>query len=115
MNDQHLFKQRLKETRKMRELSQLHLAKKAGLSATLITHFETGQRKPSFINLIKIADGLEVSVDYLMGRTESISGIPLLESKIFRDYEALSNYDRKVVRDFMAMLAKRKHKDDSNE
>jgi len=37
----------------------------------MISHFETGVRgKPSADNLVKLANALEVSIDYLLGRTE---------------------------------------------
>ena len=84
-----LFKSRLQKTRKMRELSQDELANKANLPSTAISHFESGTRKPSFDNLRKLADALEVSIDYLMGRTNNMSGAQGAEAEIFRDYENL--------------------------
>lgn len=107
MPDGELFKKRLADTRKRRELSQEGLAKKAGLPATAISHFESGGRKPSFDNLRKLADALDVSIDYLMGRTEEMSGSIATEAEIFRDYENLTEDDRELARDFMARLAKR--------
>tara|TARA_R110000823_G_scaffold47903_1_gene121737 strand:- start:6431 stop:6772 length:342 start_codon:yes stop_codon:yes gene_type:complete len=107
MPDGELFKKRLVDTRKRRELSQEGLAKMAGLPATAISHFESGGRKPSFDNLRKLADALEVSIDYLMGRTDEISGHVLAEAEIFRDYENLTEDDREAARIFMATLAKR--------
>ena len=62
------FQTRLKSTREDRGLSQSGLALKAGLQAAAISHFETGQRSPSFENLRKLSDALDVSVDYLLGR-----------------------------------------------
>ncbi|MCF6323871.1 MAG: helix-turn-helix domain-containing protein [Gammaproteobacteria bacterium] len=102
-----LFKLRLLQTRKMRKLNQDELANKAGLPSTAISHFESGARKPSFDNLRKLADALEVSIDYLMGRVDSISGDRSMEAEIFRDYENLTDDDRELARDFMARLAKR--------
>jgi transcriptional regulator with XRE-family HTH domain len=49
-------------------MSQYQLARIAGLSESWISHFETGKRKPSVGNLIKLADALGVSADYLLGR-----------------------------------------------
>jgi transcriptional regulator with XRE-family HTH domain len=103
-----LFRLRLLQTRKTRELNQDELAKKADLPTTAISHFESGSRKPSFDNLRKLADALEVSIDYLMGRTDNVSGSKSVEAEIFRDYEKLTNDDRELARDFMARLAKRK-------
>ena len=36
-----------------------------------ISHFERGRRKPNWDTLKRLADGLEVSIDYLFGRTEN--------------------------------------------
>lgn len=102
-----LFKQRLQQTRKKRDLNQEELADKTGLLASAISHFESGTRKPSFDNLRKLADALEVSIDYLMGRTDSISGGEIKSAEIFRDYENLTDDDRALAQNFMATLAKR--------
>ena len=102
-----LFKKRLQQTRKTRKLNQEELAVKAGLATTAVSHFESGTRKPSFDNLRKLADALEVSIDYLMGRTTNISGEQAHKAEIFRDYDNLTDDDRELARDFMARLAKR--------
>lgn len=107
--NESLFKLRLQQMRKLRKLSQEELANKsAGLTSTAISHFESGTRKPSFDNLRKLADALEVSIDYLMGRTDNMNGEQVTEAEIFRDYENLTDDDRELARDFMARLAKRK-------
>jgi len=105
--DGELFKKRLADTRKRRELSQEGLAKKAGLPATAISHFESGGRKPSFDNLRKLADALDVSIDYLMGRTDEMSGHVSADVEIARHYENMTEADRERARDFMALLAQR--------
>ena len=105
--NESVFKLRLQQTRKLRELSQDELANKAGLPSTAVSHFESGKRKPSFDNLRKLADALEVSIDYLVGRTGNLSGNRSSEAEIFRDYENLTDDDRELARDFMARLAKR--------
>ena len=64
------FKTRLRQARESRGLTQADLAKKAGLQAAAVSHFETGQRSPSFENLRKLSDTLNVSVDYLLGRID---------------------------------------------
>ena len=47
------------------------LAKLAGVQPSSVSNFERGKRKPSFDTLMRLADTLMVSVDYLMGRTEN--------------------------------------------
>lgn len=102
------FRYRLLFARNTRELNQDELAKRAKLPATAISHFERGTRKPSFDNLRKLADALSVSVDYLMGRSETFNENHSHQPEIFRDYDNLSERDRELAKNFMAQLAKRK-------
>lgn len=62
---------RLKELRKKKGLSQLRLATELNTTQNTISRYETGEREPGIIELIKIADYFNVSVDYLIGRTEN--------------------------------------------
>ena len=59
---------RLAAQRESRGLTQAQLGAKAGIAPGAISHFETGQRAPSLESLIKLADALECSVDFLLGR-----------------------------------------------
>ena len=61
---------RLKELRKQKKLTQLKLAMDLNLSQNTISRYETGEREASYNELIKIADYFNVSVDYLLGRTD---------------------------------------------
>ena len=71
-----LFGTRLAEVRGIRGLTQQQLADAAGVPAAVISHFETGVRSSaSADNLVKLADALHVSVDYLLGRTEDMTPI----------------------------------------
>ncbi len=60
----------LKNCRQDKNLNQTELAQKTSLHQTAISHFEAGSRKPSFDNLIKLSNALEVTTDYLLGRGE---------------------------------------------
>ena len=62
---------RLKELRKKKGISQLRLAMDLSTTQNTISRYETGEREPGIIELIKIADYFNVSVDYLIGRTEN--------------------------------------------
>lgn len=107
MDQKNLFPQRLQALRNERELSQEDLAKRTGLQATAVSHFETGTRKPSFDNLRRLADALETTVDYLMGRTDDPVAALAEGDQLFRDYDNLTTEEREFARDFMASLAKR--------
>ena len=62
---------RLKELRKKKNISQLRLATELNTTQNTISRYETGEREPGIDELIKIADYFNVSVDYLIGRTEN--------------------------------------------
>ena len=107
MASKNIFPQRLQALRDKRGLNQEELAKRAHLQATAVSHFETGTRKPSFDNLRRLADALESTVDYLMGRTNEPDGVVTEGDQLFRDFENLTTEERETARDFMATLAKR--------
>ena len=62
---------RLRELRKKKGISQLRLATELNTTQNTISRYETGEREPGIDELIKIADYFNVSVDYLIGRTEN--------------------------------------------
>jgi transcriptional regulator with XRE-family HTH domain len=55
--------------RKKKGLSQADLGKLIGTSGDVIGRYERGDIKPSIEVVQKIADALEVSIDYLVGKT----------------------------------------------
>lgn len=64
------FSERLKELRKQAQLTQVELASKLGIAQSSYADWERGRKKPTQDNLVKIAQILNVSVDYLVGNSE---------------------------------------------
>ena len=64
------FSERLKDLRKQAELTQVDVAEKLGISQPAYASWERGLKKPTQENLVKIAQILNVSVDYLVGNSE---------------------------------------------
>lgn len=62
---------RLKEIRKAKGISQLKLAMDLNTNQNTISRYETGEREPGIAELIKLADYFNVSVDYLLERTNN--------------------------------------------
>lgn len=62
---------RLRELRKARGISQLKLALDLNTSQNTISRYETGEREPGIKELIALADYFNVSVDYLLERTDN--------------------------------------------
>ena len=62
---------RLKLLRKQKHMSQLSLAMKLNTTQMSISRYETGKREPDLKTLILIADFFDVSIDYLLERTDN--------------------------------------------
>jgi transcriptional regulator with XRE-family HTH domain len=74
-----MFSKRLKELRNQKGIYQKELAEVLGVSRPTITQYEQGKRNPDTDMLNKIADYFEVSVDYLLGRTNKKNEMAKLE------------------------------------
>lgn len=96
------FQDRLRLAREARKLTQSELAEKAGFQPSAISHFETGGRTPSFDNLKRLADALNVSTDYLLGRVDDMKASGPVSQQIFRHLGSMSTADQ----DSIAMMAK---------
>ena len=62
---------RLKEIRKAKHISQVKLAMELGTSQNTISRYETGERQADYKMLIALADYFNVSIDYLLERTDN--------------------------------------------
>lgn len=62
---------RLKELRKSRGISQLKLAMDLSMNQNSISRYESGAREADYSTLIKFADYFNVSIDYLLERTDN--------------------------------------------
>jgi transcriptional regulator with XRE-family HTH domain len=101
-----IFTERLKTARDLRAISQTELATKAGLPPSSVSHFEAGARKPSFDNLKKLATALNVTTDYLLGRSDTPAA-SAAAGKLHKDMHLLTDADLKLTEDFVDFLLKR--------
>lgn len=62
---------RIRDLREDQDLNQTQVAKILGMSQTGYSKYETGENDIPTIILIKLADFYEVSVDYLLNRTDN--------------------------------------------
>lgn len=65
-----MFKDRIRELRKEKNMTQSSLAAIAGITGRQFRNLETGYSTPSLETLIALADYLDVSLDYLVGRSD---------------------------------------------
>jgi transcriptional regulator with XRE-family HTH domain len=104
-----MFKERLRAARDLRGWNQTDLANRAGMPPSSIAHFESGSRKPSFDTLQKLANTLEVTTDYLLGRVDD-PALAEAGDPLFRDVGKLTGGDRELAKDFLKMLSERRAK-----
>ncbi|WP_231493536.1 helix-turn-helix domain-containing protein [Alicyclobacillus macrosporangiidus] len=64
------FPERLMTLRSRFHLTKKALAEAVGLSERLVYYYEQGQRSPNMETLIALADFFDVSIDYLVGRSD---------------------------------------------
>lgn len=62
---------RLKELRKAKKISQMKLAIDLNMNQNSISRYENEEREADYSTLIKFADYFNVSIDYLLERTEN--------------------------------------------
>ncbi|MBE6146415.1 MAG: helix-turn-helix transcriptional regulator [Firmicutes bacterium] len=87
----------LKNLQKVREekgYTQIKLAMMVGMSQQSITYYETGTRTPSLQVARKLADALDTSVDYLLGRDEML-----------HNYHQLKKEDKNNVKEIINSLS----------
>jgi transcriptional regulator with XRE-family HTH domain len=61
---------RLKQLRTQRGISQLKLAMDLNMNQNTISRYETMERQADYETLIRFSEYFEVSLDYLLGRTD---------------------------------------------
>ena len=60
---------RLRELRKGKKMTQIALQMQTGIEQALLSKFENGERVPPTETLLKLADFYNVSIDYILYRT----------------------------------------------
>ncbi len=94
--------QRISELREQHELTQEQLAKHLDISRAALSHYEKNRRVPDYETLNKIADFFEVTVDYLIGRTEDPR--PTINKEIQLFAESLELSDEKILERFSLLV-----------
>lgn len=71
---------RIAYLREQNNLTQQQLADKIGITRASLSHYEKNRREPDYKTLEKLADFFEVSIDYLLGRTDKPTNKSLPET-----------------------------------
>jgi transcriptional regulator with XRE-family HTH domain len=87
--------------RKKKGLSQADLGKAVGTSGDIIGRYERDEVKPSIEVAVKIADALDISLDYLVGKTKMELDADALRR--LEDIATLSDENKKFVLNMIDM------------
>lgn len=92
------FSQRLRQLRGDKHLTQAQVAQRVGVTASMISSYETDLRLPSYDVLIRLSNLFGVTVDFLLGH----------DDRRFVDISALSDEEAAVVCDMIEVLKRKK-------
>ncbi len=87
--------ERLLALRKEKKVAQGELAKMVGIHPNILGRYERGETTPNVEMISKIADVLEVSIDYLLGKMDMKIDKSLLEKVV--SIQKLNEEDRKCI------------------
>ena len=87
----YVFGERLKALRQANGLTIKDFAEKAGISKSSVGYYENQNRVPDIVTVGKMADILNVSTDYLIGRASLHSDVQL-GKKISKDLSDIKRY-----------------------
>ena len=97
MNVKEQLAKRIKETRKLRELTQTKLGKLCGFTNQYIFFVEKGTFSPSVHRVKKIADVLKVDIDYLLGDDDAKNIDQAECANFYKELVKLSVRDRELL------------------
>ena len=107
---------RIRDLRKRKKLTMKQLGQVIGVAESTISLYESGKRQPDNDTLQKFADYFDVSVDYLLGRTDDINQKTGEENITFDDFtyamynesKELTDEDKQALLGMARLLKKKK-------
>ena len=100
--DTVLIGNRIRSIRLQRNMTAEVLSERIGLAEVTLRHIETGANKTSLQTILNIADALDISTDYLLGRSSSPIDVDKLSLK--KAYK-LTNQQEQVLSEMIDKLA----------
>lgn len=102
-----MFNKNLKNLRELHGLSQKAMAEQLHIAPTTYRNYENTLREPSFSLLVKIAQTLNISTDYLLDNSAHTPKVEQILSKLESlDAASLSQADKFI--DFLIYESKKK-------
>lgn len=112
--DSDLVVERIKQKMLEHGMKQATLAKEAGITPAALSQILSKERSPSTSVLVKLANTLDVSVDFLLGRTNTTDIASVLSNtevlNFYRSFSSLDRNEKNQVMDMVAFLKQRQKK-----
>ena len=102
-----MFIERLKKLRKKEKLTQKDIATFLNISQPAYQQFESGKKKMNLETMEKLADYFNVSIDYLLGKTDipdfdiEIDIDNAIDNSVAYDGTPITDNDREIIKDFL--------------
>lgn len=102
-----MFIERLKKLRKKEKLTQKDIATFLNISQPAYQQFESGKKKMNLETMEKLADYFNVSIDYLLGKTDipdfdlEIDIDNAIDNSVAYDGKPITDNDREIIKDFL--------------
>lgn len=97
-----MLKDRLKEARLMRNMTQQELAEKSGVQKASISNYEVGRTEPDMSRLSKLMEALDVDANFLLRDEMRIAQSRQIltgeESTLVNAYRALDHHGQRMLR-----------------
>jgi transcriptional regulator with XRE-family HTH domain len=88
-----MFHENFSNILQQRGLKASQITKDTGIPGSSLSEWKTGVRQPSYDNLLRLADYLEVSIDELLGRQQPMKS---LQERTFGLFLTMSADERKA-------------------
>ncbi len=97
-------------------LSQNAVAEKVNISGVTYNRYENNQRSPDNATLVLLADFYNVSVDFLLGRSEEVRSTPIVymtdfEKQLIASTEDFKKEDQKKVIEYIQFIKSQRKTD----
>jgi transcriptional regulator with XRE-family HTH domain len=113
-----IFAKRLKEERENKHWTQGYFASLLGVSNGTISGYERNYREPDINTLIKISELLDVSIDYLTGKTNKRDNLELNDNipndDFLADFNSLPKEHQKMIKTMIRVYKEEQESDDDN-
>lgn len=99
---------RIKESRMQNQMSQAELAERINMSVVYISYIETAKKRASLEALVRIANVLGVTVDYLLTSNQANDSAEY-QTDLTRLKEDCSSYDKRIIYEIASATKKSLH------